>query len=250
MAGHSKWANIKHRKGRQDARKGKIFTRIANEITIASRDNGPDPDANPRLRLALKMARLNSLPKDNITRAIKKGTGENGAAAFEEITFEGYAPNGIAIIIETFSDNRRRTVPNIRATFSKYGGNLGENGSVMWNFTRKGVITIANDNKSEEELLELVIKCGGEDLNYNEESSNIICEMTAFGEVTKYLDDNNITIEESQLEYVANELLTINTVSEAKVIMKFIDKMEELDDVQNVFSNFEIDDAIASELEE
>jgi YebC/PmpR family DNA-binding regulatory protein len=249
MAGHSKWANIKHRKGRQDAKRAKIFTRIGNEITIAARDNGPDPDSNPRLRLALKVARLNSMPGDNISRAIKKGTGENGGTAFEEITFEGYAPNGIAIIVETLTDNRRRTVPNIRSTFSKYGGNLGENGSVMWNFTRKGVITIANDNKSEEELLELVIECGGEDLNYNDESSKIICEMTAFGDVTKYLDDNNITIEESQLEYVANELLIINNVSEAKVIMKFIDKMEELDDVQNVFSNFEIDDSIVSELE-
>lgn len=249
MAGHSKWANIKHRKGRQDAKRAKIFTRIGNEITIAARDNGSDPDSNPRLRLALKVARLNSMPGDNISRAIKKGTGENGGTAFEEITFEGYAPNGIAIIVETLSDNRRRTVPNIRSTFSKYGGNLGENGSVMWNFTRKGVITIANDNKSEEQLLELVIECGGEDLNYNDESSKIICEMTAFGDVTKYLDDNNITIEESQLEYVANELLIINNVSEAKVIMKFIDKMEELDDVQNVFSNFEIDDSIVSELE-
>ncbi len=249
MAGHSKWANIKHRKGRQDAKKGRIFTRIGNEITIAVRDNGPDPDSNPRLRLALKVARLNSMPGDNISRAIKKGTGENGGTAFEEITFEGYAPNGIAIIVETLTDNRRRTVPNIRATFSKYGGNLGENGSVMWNFTRKGVITIKNDGKSEDELLELVLECGGEDLQYNDDSSSIICELNAFGEVNKYLDENDIIIEETQLEYVANELLTISTLNEAKQIMKFIEKMEELDDVQNVFTNFEIDDSIISELE-
>lgn len=250
MAGHSKWANIKHRKGRQDAKKGKIFTRIGKEISIAARDGGPEPEANPRLRLALKVARLNSMPRDNINRAIQRGVGNVEGEQYEEITFEGYAPGGIAIIVETLSDNRRRTVPQVRATFSKYGGNLGENGSVMWNFSRKGVISISNSGKSEEELLELVIECGGEDLNYGEETSRIICDMVDFGDVSKYLDENNYSIEESQLEFVPNQLLTINNVEEAQSIIKFIEMMEELDDVQNVFSNFEIADEIASELEE
>lgn len=249
MAGHSKWANIKHRKGRQDAKKGKIFTRIGKEITIAVRDNGADPDANPRLRLALKVARLNSMPNDNITRAIKRGTGESGGDRFEEITFEGYAPDGVAVIVETLTDNKRRTVPALRMTFSKYGGNLGENGSVMWNFTRKGVITIKNENLSEEQLLELAINAGGDDLEFNDDVSRIICDMKMFGEVNKYLDEKGIKIEESQLEYTPNELLTISDVSSAKKIMKFIEMIEEVDDVQNVFTNFEIDDSISSELE-
>lgn len=249
MAGHSKWANIKHRKGRQDAKKGKIFTRIGKEITIAARDNGPDPEANPRLRLALKVARLNSMPNENIQRAIKRGVGENGADSFEELTFEGYAPGGIAVIVETLTDNKRRTVPALRMTFSKYGGNLGENGSVMWNFTRKGVISIKNNGLNEEKLLELVIECGGEDLQYDEETSRIICDITQFGEVNKYLDENDISIEETQLEYVPNDVIVIDSVNEAKKIMKFIDMIEDVDDVQNVFTNFEIADSIASELE-
>lgn len=249
MAGHSKWANIKHRKGRQDAKKGKIFTRIGKEITIAARDNGPDPDANPRLRLALKVARLNSMPNENISRAIKRGTGESGNDRFEEITFEGYAPDGVAVIVETLTDNKRRTVPALRMTFSKYGGNLGENGSVMWNFTRKGVITIKNDALNEEELLELAIESGGDDLEFNEDVSRIVCQMKMFGEVNKFLDDKGINIEESQLEYVPNEFLTISDISAAKKIMKFIEMIEDIDDVQNVFTNFEIDETISSELE-
>lgn len=249
MAGHSKWANIKHRKGRQDAKKGKVFTRIGKEISIAARDGGPDPDSNPRLRLALKVARLNSMPGDNIKRAIQRGVGSSEGDQYEEFTFEGYAPGGIAIIVEALSDNKRRTIPQVRATFSKYGGNLGENGSVMWNFSRKGVIAIKNENKSEEELLELVIECGGEDLQFGDETSRIICDMQDFGEVSRFLDDHNFTIEESQLEYVPNQLITIDELDEARQVMKFIEMMEELDDVQNVFSNFEISEDLVGELE-
>lgn len=248
MAGHSKWANIKHRKGRQDAKKAKIFTRIGNEISIAARDNGPDAESNPRLRLALKVARLNSMPAENIKRAIQRGIGPTAGDQYQEITLEGYAPGGIAIIIETLTDNKFRTVPQIRSTFSKYGGNLGENGSVLWNFSKKGVITIRNNNKTENELFETVLNIGADDLEYNQESSRIICEVQEFHNISKYLDENNFEIEDSQLEYIPAELITINEISSAKQIIKFIEAMEDLDDVQNVYSNFEISDAIASEL--
>ncbi len=249
MAGHSKWANIKHRKGRQDAKKAKVFTRIGNEISIAVRDNGADPNSNPRLRLALKVARLNSMPGDNIKKAIQRGSSPVSGEQFEEVNFEGYAPGGIAIIVETLTDNKRRTVPQVRSTFSKYNGNLAENGSVMWNFSKKGVIFINNESKSEEDLFNLVIECGGEDLQYNEEHSRIICDLLNFGKAMKFLDENGFLMVDSQIEYIPNEFIIIDDVSEAKQIMKFIEKMEDLDDVQNVYSNFEITDEVAGELE-
>ena len=249
MAGHSKWANIKHRKGRQDALRGKIFTRLGKEITIAARDGGGDPDMNPRLRLAVKMAKSSSMPNDNIKRAIQKGTGEGGGAAVEEITFEGYAPGGIAIVVETMTDNRNRTVSEVRSTFTKANGNLGENGAVMWTFERKGTISVKNEGKSEDELMEAVLESGAEDLEFGEESSRIICAMSDYGIVTSWFDENGFEMEESQLEYIPKEKQIIEDVSTAKKVLKFIDKMEDLDDVQNVFSNFEIDDSIADELE-
>jgi YebC/PmpR family DNA-binding regulatory protein len=249
MAGHSKWANIKHRKGRQDTLRGKIFTRLGKEITIAARDGGGDPDMNPRLRLAVKMAKSNSMPNDNIKRAIQKGTGEGGGAAVEEITFEGYAPGGIAVVVETMTDNRNRTVSEVRSTFTKANGNLGENGAVMWTFERKGTISVKNNGKSEDDLMEAVLESGAEDLEFAEESSRIICAMSDYGTVTSWFDENGFEMEESQLEYIPKEKQNIDDVSTAKKVLKFMDKMEDLDDVQNVFSNFEIDDSIADELD-
>ncbi len=249
MAGHSKWANIKHRKGRQDALRGKIFTRLGKEITIASRDGGGDPDMNPRLRLAVKMAKASSMPNENIKRAIAKGTGQGGAVAVEEIIFEGYAPGGIAVVVETMTDNRNRTVSEVRSTFAKANGSLGENGSVMWTFERKGTISIKNNGKSEDELMEAVLESGGEDLEYGEESSRIICAMADYGTVTTWFDENGFEMEESQLEYIPKEKQNIEDIPTAKKVLKFVDKMEDLGDVQNVFANFQIDDSIADELD-
>lgn len=250
MAGHSKWANIRHRKGRQDAARSKAFTRLAKEITIAARDGGGDVDSNPRLRLAVKMARSQSMPNDNIKRAIQKGTGEGGGASVEEITFEGYAPGGIAVIVETMTDNRKRTIADVRATFSKAGGNLGENGSVMWNFERKGTILLKTNGKSEDDLMEIVLESSAEDLQYGDEVSKVICAMEDYGAVTSWFDENGFDMEESQLEYIPKEVPTIDDLEHAKSVMKFIDKMEEVDDVQNVFVNFEIDESIEKELSE
>lgn len=249
MSGHSKWANIKHRKGRQDAKRGKIFTRIAKEITIASRDGGGDPDMNPRLRLAMQSARAVNMPNENMQRAIKKGTGELEGSNYEEITYEGYAPFGVAVIIETVTDNRVRTVAEIRAVFNKQNGNMGETNSVMWNFARKGVFGINTNGKTEDELFETVIEAGADDLEFDEESSRIICPMESFNVVNQYLNENKFDITEGKLEYIATNTTPIGTADEARKIMKFIDAMEDLDDVQNVYSNFDIPDEIMEEIE-
>lgn len=249
MAGHSKWANIKHKKGKADAKRGKVFTRISKEITIASREGGGDPDGNPRLRLAIQNARAVNMPNDNITRAIKKGTGEIEGVTYEEITYEGYAPNGVAIILETVTDNKKRTVSEVRALMSKHGGNLGESNSVAWNFERKGVIEIKTNGKTEDELFEIVLEVGADDIEYSEDTSRIICPMESFAIVNKYLEENNFEICEAKLEYIAKNTVNLSTVADARKVLKFVDIFEDHDDVQNVFYNFEIDDAIAEQLD-
>lgn len=249
MAGHSKWANIKHRKGRQDALKGKIFTQMGKEITIAAREGGGDTDMNPRLRLAVKKARDNDMPKDNIERAVKKGTGELEGQAFEEYRYEGYGPSGLAIIVETISDNKNRTVAEVRASFSKYEGNMGETNAVAWNFDRKGVVTIKTTGASEEDLMMEALEAGGEDVEYSPETSRIICAMSDFNAVNEYFDKSKFEIEDSQLEYIAKNKVKITDVSIAKKVMLFLDKMEEVDDVQNVYNNADIDDSVFDQLE-
>lgn len=250
MAGHSKWANIKHRKGRQDAIRGKIFTRLAKEITIAAREGGGDPDMNPRLRLAVANAKTKNMPNDNITRAIKKGTGEIEGVSYEENTYEGYAPNGVAVILETVTDNKNRTVAEIRALFNKMDGNLGETNSVAWNFERKGVIEVRNSGKSEDEMMEFVLESGAEDLQYDEENSRIICAYDNFSEVNNFFDKSELEISEAKLEFIPKDIVKIEDVAAAQKVMKFIDAFEDHDDVQNVFSNFEISDEVASKLEQ
>lgn len=250
MSGHSKWANIKHRKGKQDAKRGKVFTRLGKEITISAREGGGDVDANPRLRLAVANARAVNMPGENIQRAIKKGTGELEGANYEEITYEGYAPGGVAVIVETVTDNKKRTVSDIRSIMGKLGGNMGEANSVAWNFERKGVITINSAGKSEDELLEHVLESGADDLEFDEESSRVVCPMENFAIVNKYFESKSIEITEAKLEYVPKQTVNITDLSDAQKILKFIDGLEDNEDVQNVFSNFEIDDSIADQLED
>lgn len=248
MSGHSKWANIKHRKGRQDAIRGKIFTRIGKEITISAREGGGDPDSNSRLRLAIANGRSVNMPNENITRAIKKGTGEIEGISYEEYTYEGYGPYGVAAIIEAVTDNKNRTVADIRSQFAKLGGNMGETNSVSWNFERKGVININTNDISEDELMEHVLESGADDLEYDEEQSRVICPMTEFGTVNKYFEECNLEVAESKLEYIPNDMIKITDVESAQKVMKFIETMEDHDDVQNVYTNAEIDDAIAEKL--
>lgn len=248
MSGHSKWANIKHKKAAADAKRGKVFTRIAKEITIAARDGGGDPDANPRLRLAVQNARSVNMPSDNIKRAIQKGTGEIQGASYEEITYEGFSPGGVSVIVETVTDNRNRTFSEIRAQFGKLGGNLGEPGSVSWNFDRKGVITIKTNSKTEEELLDLVLDSGADDLEYDEEQSRVICAFESLASCTNYFQEKNIDIVESKLEYLPKTLFEIKDINEARKVLKFIDTIEDHDDVQNVYSNDDIPDEIMEQI--
>lgn len=249
MSGHSKWANIKHRKGRQDAIRGKVFTRLAKEITISAKEGGGDQSANPRLRLAVTNARAVNMPNDNISRAIKKGTGELEGVNYIELTYEGYAPAGVAVIVETVTDNKNRTVSDVRAIFGKQGGNLGETNSVAWNFERKGVIGIKTNGKSEDELMEAVFESGAEDLEFDDDESRVICNMSDFNSVFKYFEDNKFTLSESKLEYIAQNITKITNLDDAKKVLKCIDAFEDNDDVQNVFHNMELDEAIAEQLD-
>lgn len=249
MSGHSKWANIKHRKGKQDAIRGKMFTKLGKEVTIAAREGGGDPDANARLRLAVQNARAVNMPGENIQRAIKKGTGELEGVNYEECVFEGYAPGSVAVILEAVTDNRKRTLPEIRSYFGKYGGNMGETNSVAWNFERKGVINIATAGKSEDELLEHILECGADDLEFDEENSRVICAMENFGIVNKYFNENNFQVGESKLEYLPKMTVKITDLDSVKKLMRFIEIFEDHDDVQNVYTNADIDDDLLDQLD-
>jgi YebC/PmpR family DNA-binding regulatory protein len=249
MSGHSKWANIKHRKGRQDAIRGKMFTRIAKEITISAREGGSDLIGNSRLRLAVQNGKAVNMPNENITRAIKKGTGELEGSQYLEITYEGYASNGVAIILETVTDNRNRTVGELRAMFSKLGGNMGDANSVAWNFERKGVVGIKTNGKSEDDLLNEVLESGAEDLEYDDELCRVICAMADFGAVLKYFEEKGFEIGESKLEYIPQNFVKITTVEAARKVYKCLDTFEDYDDIQNVYHNMDIDEDIAEQID-
>jgi len=249
MSGHSKWANIKHKKAAKDAKRGKIFTRLAKEITIAAREGGGDVDANPRLRLAVLNAKAENVPADNIKRAIQKGTGEIEGAVYEEIVYEGYAPFGVAIILETVTDNRNRTFPEIRSQFGKLGGSIGEPGSVAWNFDRKGVIKIKTNGKSEDDLMEIVLESGAEDLEFDEDISRIITDFESLTSVYKFCEEKKLEIAESKFEYIPKNTIMIDKINDARKVMKFIDTIEDLDDVQNIYANNEFPDEIMEQLE-
>ncbi len=249
MSGHSKWANIKHKKAAKDAKRGKIFTRIAKEITIAAREGGGDLDGNPRLRLAVQNARAENMPNDNIERAIKKGTGEIEGVQYEEIMYEGYAPLGVAMIIEAVTDNKNRTLSEIRSQLGKLGGNLAESGAVAWNFDRMGVVNVKTNGKSEDDLLEHVLESGAEDMEYDAETTRIITPYDALSNVSRYFEENGFDIEESKLEYIPKNLVKISSVNDAKRILKVVEHFEDHDDVQNVFANFDIDDSIMEQIE-
>ncbi|PKL86270.1 MAG: YebC/PmpR family DNA-binding transcriptional regulator [Ignavibacteriae bacterium HGW-Ignavibacteriae-1] len=249
MSGHSKWANIKHRKGRQDALRGKVFTRLGKEITVSAREGGGNVGDNPRLRLAVQNAKAVNMPNDNIARAIKKGTGEIEGVNYEELTYEGYAPCGVAVILETVTDNKKRTVADVRSMFGKLGGNMGETNSVAWSFDRKGVVTIKTLGKTEDELFETVFESGAEDIEYDAEESRIICQMTDFGNVFKYFDEKGFELGESKLEYMPQNYTKITTVEDAKKVLRFLDTFEDYDDVQNIYHNMEMDDSIAEQID-
>ena len=236
MSGHSKWATIKRKKASTDAARGKVFTKIIKEITISARDGGGDPAGNPRLRLAIASAKASNMPADNITRAIKKGTGELEGVSYEEITYEAYAPHGIAVMIECVTDNRNRTVAELRHMISKHNGNLGESGSVAWMFERKGVVTITKENHSEDDVMEIILDAGADDLKTEDEFFEVICSIENFEKVRKALEEKKYKIENASMQQIAKNLVELDEKASADV-MKFLEVVEEHDDVQNIFSN-------------
>ncbi len=241
MAGHSKWANIKHRKGAQDAKRGKIFTKLIKEITVASKEGGPEPENNPRLRLAIQNAKGQNMPKDTIERAIGKGQGSD-AANYEEVTYEGYAPHGVAVFVECSTDNINRTVSTVRATFSKAGGSLGKNGSVEFLFDRKGVFSFKKTAELDLEELELkMIEAGAESIEVEEDRVTVTSSMEDFGSVQGKLDEAGIEVENAELQRVPTTMVTLNNEAFQQVI-KVIEKLEDDDDVQKVFHNLDITD--------
>ena len=239
MAGHSKWANIKHRKARQDASRGKVWTKVIREITVAAKD-GPDPDDNPRLRLALEKANAANMPKDTIKRAIEKGSGTGETGQLEEIIFEGYGPGGVAILVETMTDNRNRTVSDVRHAFSKYGGNLGTDGSVAYLFKKLGLIQI-NKDFSEEQLMEIVINSGAIDFTDEEDFFEVTTEVNDFNKVLDIFKENDVKYLNAELTLRAETSVNLDQEMSEKVfnIMEF---MDDLDDVQEVHTNAEFPD--------
>ncbi len=236
MSGHSKWSTIKRKKAAQDAKRGKIFTKLIKEITIATRQGGADPAANPRLRLAIDNAKSANMPMDNIKRAIKKASGESGGDNYMEITYEGYGPGGIAILIESVTDNKNRTVAEVRHLLNKHGGSLGESGSVAWMFDRKGIITISKQDKTEDEVLEVVLDAGAEDLQTEEDFFEVTTAVEDFENVRRAVQDANLEIENASLQWIAKNSVSVSGETAEKA-MKLIDALEDNDDVQNVYTN-------------
>ena len=242
MSGHSKWATIKHKKGATDAKRGKIFTRLIKEITIAAKSGGGDPDGNPRLRTAILAAKAENMPADNIKRAVQRGTGELEGLSYDEITYEGYGPGGVALIVEVLTDNKNRAVSEIRHAFSKNGGNLGAEGAVSWMFSKKGVISIAKNAASEDKLMEIVIESGAEDLNDEGENWEILADPKDFEAVTDALKAAKIPTETAEVTKIASTYTKLEG-SQANAMMRLLETIEDLDDTQNVYSNFDFDEA-------
>ena len=239
MAGHSKWANIQHRKKAQDAKRGKIFTRLIREISVAAREGGGDPDANPRLRLAMDRANAANVPKDNIERAIKKATGELEGASYEEIRYEGYAPGGVAVMVDCLTDNRNRTVAAVRHAFTKHGGNLGTDGSVGYLFEKKGVITFA-PGTDEDQVMEVGLEAGAEDIVADEDGSiEVLTAPEDFEAVRNALRAAGIEAEQDEITQRATTLIEVD-VETGQKLLKFLDMLEDLDDTQDVWSNADI----------
>ena len=238
MAGHSKWANIKHRKGAQDAKRGKIFTKIIKELTVAARIGGGDPDANPRLRTAIDKAKQANMPKDNVDRAIKKGTGDLDGVNYEEGIFEGYGPAGVALIVEFLTDNRTRTVADVRHCFSKYGGNLGVSGSVSFLFERKGIISFSPEHDFEQ-IFEVALEAGAEDVKDEGDSYEVVTDPADFMEVRDALSTAGLEYETAEVAMIAATQVQL-AGKQAETMLKLMDALEDNDDVQNVYANFDI----------
>ena len=246
MSGHSKWSTIKHKKGAADAKRGKIFTRILKEMTVAARMGGGDPAGNPRLRAAVAEAKANNMPKDNIERAIKRGTGELEGATYEELTYEGYGPGGVAVMVETMTDNTNRTTPEIRHIFEKCGGNMGTPGSVRFQFERKGYFAVEKSAVSEDKLMEVALEAGADDLQSEDEGFEIYTSPENFEQVRQALEKNNIATVEAKLGQIPANFVKLDE-GKAKSMMRLMEMLDDHEDVQNVWTNFDMPEEMENE---
>lgn len=248
MAGHSKWANIKHRKGAQDSKRAKIFTRLGKELTIAAKEGGGDISFNPRLRLAVEKAKAANMPKDNLERAIKKGTGELEGVDYIEIRYEGYGPAGTAFIVDVVTDNRNRSASEVRSTFSKKGGNLGTDGAVSWMFQKRGEIVIKADGMDSEEFMMAALEAGAEDIVEEDGEFQVLTEPTELQTVLENLKAAGYSFEEAEIAMLPDNKVDITDLDTAKKVMGLYEALEELDDVNDVYVNFEIADDLLEQL--
>jgi YebC/PmpR family DNA-binding regulatory protein len=247
MSGHNKWSTIKHKKGAADAKRGKIFTRIIKEMTIAARLGGGDPEGNPRLRAAVAEAKANNMPKDNIERAIKRGTGELEGASYEEVTYEGYGPGGVAVMVEALTDNTNRTTPEIRHIFEKNGGNLGTPGSVRFQFEKKGYFAVEKSAVSEDKLMEIALEAGADDLQTDDpDAFEVYTAPENFEPVRQALEKNNVATVEARLGMIPSNYIKIDD-NKSKQMMRLMEMLDDHDDVQNVWSNFDVPEEMMAE---
>jgi YebC/PmpR family DNA-binding regulatory protein len=246
MSGHNKWSSIKHKKGATDAKRGKIFTRLVKEIILAARNGGGDPEMNPRLRTAISAAKAANMPRENIERAIKRGTGEIEGEAYEEITYEGYGHNGVGIVVEVMTDNKNRTVAELRHVFTKYGGNLAENGAVAWNFEQKGFFNVPAEGIDEDEFMMQALEAGAEDIELNDAYFDVYTAPGDFHTVLSNFEALEYPVENAELTRVPKT--TVNADDVASKLLKLIDMLEDIDDVQKVYSNFELSDEVMESL--
>jgi len=246
MSGHSKWSSIKHKKAKTDAARGKQFTKLIREITVAARAGGGDPDGNPRLRLAVQAAKAANMPGDNITRAIKKGSGELEGSHYEEFSYEGYGPAGVGLIIDVMTDNRNRTTAEVRHALTKHNGSLGESNSVAWNFSAKGVMRVDGDRCDEETLMNAALEAGAEDVQEADGTFEVYCAPTDLATVSEALREGGIPLDSVEIEKIPKTLVKLDG-DEAKRMLRLMEMLEDLDDVQRVSANFDIPDEVFQE---
>jgi len=250
VSGHSKWASIKHKKAAVDAKRGKLFSRLSKEITVAAKTGGGDVDMNPRLRTAVSSAKEANMPNDNIERAIKKGTGELPGVSYDELVYEGYGVGGVAILIEVLTDNKNRTASEIRSIFTKRNGNLAASNAVAWMFSKKGFFSVKKDSVDEDTLLTVALDAGAEDVKSEDEYYEVLTAPQDFLAVKEALENNKIVAETAEITSIPSTTVRIDSVKEAKQVLDLIDVLEDQDDTQNVYANFDIPDEIMDKLEE
>ncbi|MFH0980912.1 MAG: YebC/PmpR family DNA-binding transcriptional regulator [Planctomycetota bacterium] len=248
MSGHSKWSTIKHKKAATDAKRGRVWSKVSRDITVAAKRGGGDSESNPRLRLAVDKARAANMPKDNIEKAIKKGTGELEGEAFEEVLYEGYGPNGVAVMVQALTDNRARTAPEIKKLFERKGGNLGPSNCVAWMFVQRGVIVVNHEDADEDRLLEIVLEHGAEDVSTSERIFEVRCDPSSFEKVRDGLRQAGIPIESADLSMVAENNVVLD-LEAARKVLDLVESLEEHDDVQAVSANFDIPDNVLTRLD-